>query len=102
MNALELYKQIREEITDNAAVEQNSKFINILQKYRKAFNKYPELKSIDPEFEKRIEKLFQSAITTEMLVTQLTDEQMLPIIAPSLFNQPTASLFSEPSKKLFK
>ena len=88
MNALELYESIREDIWDNYPVEEMSKLSNLLQKYRKIFDKYPQLMTVDPKLQSKIEKTFKALINAEMHLGQLLDEQMLPIVAPELFKKP--------------
>lgn len=88
MNALELYSEIREDIAEAFPTTGMSDFHIKLQKYRDVFTKHPELKTIDPNLQSKVEDAFLMTIEAEMLVHQLLDEQMLPIIAPHLFGLP--------------
>lgn len=88
MNALELYEEIREEIWDNYPVEEISTLSNVLQKYRKIFDKHPQLMRVDPKLQSKIEQTFIALINAEMHLGQLLDEQMLHTLCPEIFGLP--------------
>jgi hypothetical protein len=105
MTALETYKTIREDITNNQALKELSKLSNTLQKYRKLAETYPDVDKFDMHLAPRIKELFDNLIYTEMLLVELTDAHMLPICMgeePSLFKDTSRSIFEDKPSVLFR